>query len=313
MKNSSVREFELAPYRELSDGTIARVYPYHLCFEGKEDAVLFRDDEDCDVMVKYIALSAHKCATFLVHYVVVSNHVHIILLAAEENSAIKLANDLKKRYSMWMNKKYSTKKILCRLEYNILLLDSIWYLRNAIAYVTRNALDNSDAVDSYRWCAHQAFFISTQNKRTTKVADISTRDVRKIFHCRDFSGKKTWAIDNTSRLEPSSVCDVSYVESAFNKNPVYYMKVVGVVNIAEMKMKLEELPRGMRYDADLYQLVSEISMKWYNLEIDRLSLLQKSRLLPYVYRTIRTSVPQLARVLGLEREKVSELLHIKKV
>lgn len=313
MKNFSARDFELAPYRELPDGSITRVYPYHLCFEGKEDAVLFRDDEDCDVMVKYIALSAHKCATILVHYVVVSNHVHIILLAAEENSSVKLANDLKKRYSMWMNKKYGTKGILCGLEYNILLLDSIWYLRNAIAYVTRNALDNSDAVDSYRWSAHQAFFVSTQNKRTTKVADISTRDVRKIFHCRDFSGKKTWAIDNINRLEPSSVCDVSYVESAFNKNPVYYMKVVGVVNIAEMKLKLEELPRGMRYDADLYQLVSEISMKWYNLEIDRLSLLQKSRLLPYVYRTIRTSVPQLARVLGLEREKVSELLHIKKV
>ena len=312
MKNFSAREFELAPYRELSDGTIARVYPYHLCFEGKEDAVLFRDDEDCDVMVKYIALSAYKCATILVHYVVVSNHVHIILLAAEDTNARHVAEEIKKTYSMWMRRKYSEIKALNRLEIKVLALDSLWYLRNAIAYVTRNALDNSRSIDAYPWSAHRAFFASNKYPIGTRMlSDLSLRKQRDVLHSRNFPKCIRWQIDENNSFVPLSICSVRYVEAAFYGDIVFYMKTIGLVNLSEMKVKLVELSSNMQYDSEVYKIVSEISQRWFGVSLNQLSILQKARMISYVRRKIKTTASQLARVFGIEKDKVHEILGTK--
>lgn len=312
MKNFSARDFELAPYRELSDGTIARVYPYHLCFEGKEDAVLFRDDEDCDVMVKYIALSAHKCATILVHYVVVSNHVHIILLVAEDTDAGNVAEEIKKTYSMWMRRKYNEIKVLNRLEIKVLALDSLWYLRNAIAYVTRNSLDNSRSIDAYPWSAHRAFFASNKYPVGTRMlSDLPLRRQREVLHSRHFPKGIRWQIDENNSLVPRSICNVRYVEAAFNGDIVFYMKTIGMVNLSEMQVKLVELSGNMQYDSEVYKIVSEISQRWFGKPLNQLSILQKARMIYYVRRKIKTTSSQLARVFGIEKDKVHEILGIK--
>ncbi len=312
MKNFSARDFELAPYRELPDESITRVYPYHLCFEGKEDAVLFRDDEDCDVMVKYIALSAHKCATILVHYVVVSNHVHIILLAAEDTDAGNVAEEIKKTYSMWMRRKYNEIKVLNRLEIKVLALDSLWYLRNAIAYVTRNSLDNSRSIDAYPWSAHRAFFASNVypvGKRM--LSDLSLRKQREVLHSRHFPKGIRWQIDENNSLVPRSICNVRYVEAAFNGDIVFYMKTIGMVNLSEMQVTLVELSSNMQYDSEVYKIVSEISQRWFGKPLNQLSILQKARMISYVRRKIKTTSSQLARVFGIEKDKVHEILGTK--
>ena len=56
-----------------------------------------------------------------------------------------------------------------RLDVKVMLLDSIWYLRNAIAYLTRNALDNSQSIGSYLWSAHRAFFADNKVSQNQKM------------------------------------------------------------------------------------------------------------------------------------------------
>lgn len=309
----SARPFELAPYKELPDGTVARVYPYHLCFEGKDDAVLFRDGEDYDVAVKYIALSSFRCVTLLVHYVVVSNHMHIILLAASDSDPAHVADDIKKTYSMWMRRKYGESKALMRLDIKVLALDSIWYLRNAIAYVTRNALDNSRSIGTYLWSAHRAFFAgNAASLDLKKISDFSVRRQRELLHSRTFPDNLRWQLDEALCLEPRSICDTKYVEAAFNNDIVFYMKTVGLVNLPEMKMRLTELSGELQNDTEMYKLVSEISHRWFGFSINQISLIQKARLIPYVRRKMKTTPSQLARVFGLDKERVREILGVKK-
>lgn len=280
MKNFSAREFELAPYRELSDGTIT--------------------------------LSAHKCATILVHYVVVSNHVHIILLAAEDTDAGNVAEEIKKTYSMWMRRKYNEIKVLNRLEIKVLALDSLWYLRNAIAYVTRNSLDNSRSIDAYPWSAHRAFFASNvYSVGTRMLSDLPLRKQREVLHSRHFPKGIRWQIDENNSLVPRSICNVRYVEAAFNGDIVFYMKTIGMVNLSEMKVKLVELSSNMQYDSEVYKIVSEISQRWFGKPLNQLSILQKARMISYVRRKIKTTSSQLARVFGIEKDKVHEILGIK--
>ena len=67
--------------REMPDGSARRVYPFHVSLEGLKKAIICRDEEDYDVMVKYVFLCAMAANVRVVTYVVVSNHLHVILLA----------------------------------------------------------------------------------------------------------------------------------------------------------------------------------------------------------------------------------------
>ena len=73
--------------REMPDGSARRVYPFHISLEGLEKAIICRDDQDYDVLVKYIFLCALSKNVRVVTYVVVSNHLHVIVLAEDLEQA----------------------------------------------------------------------------------------------------------------------------------------------------------------------------------------------------------------------------------
>ena len=52
------------------------------------------------------------------------------------------------------------------------------------------------------------------------------------------------------------------------------------------------------------------SLRWYQQELADLSIDRKIRLVPYLWRTRKTTVPQMARTLGLRRQQISDILHI---
>ena len=64
--------FERNPYRELPDGAIAKVYPFHFSLEGLETRILCREGTDYDAFVKIICICARRTNVILVIYAVVS-------------------------------------------------------------------------------------------------------------------------------------------------------------------------------------------------------------------------------------------------
>ena len=59
---------ERSVVRKMPDGSTRRVEPYHVCLKGLETAILCRDDEDYDVMVKVLAVCARR------HNVIIVTH-----------------------------------------------------------------------------------------------------------------------------------------------------------------------------------------------------------------------------------------------
>ena len=90
------RRFERNPYRELPDGTIAKVYPFHFSLEGLESRILCREDSDYDAFVKIICVCAIRTNVIVVIYTVVSNHVHCIILAPDQETADAFAREVKR-------------------------------------------------------------------------------------------------------------------------------------------------------------------------------------------------------------------------
>ena len=290
--------------RELPSGTVCNVYPFHVCLKGTELAVLCRDDEDYDVMVKAIAVCARRKDVVIVIYTVVSNHCHVVVLAASHAAASAFGEELKRMYSMWFTRKYGEKAVLRRVMMSAIYLDSDWYVRNALAYVPRNALDNGCNIDGYKWSGYRAMFRGNDGTKGRKVASMTKRERESVLHTGMSLVDVAWAVDEDGYLIPESFCDKDYLEQVFGNSQAFFLKTIGSLNPAEMGSKLIDMPRKRTTDGELLKVVEELSVRWFGSGLADISLDRKIRLLTYVFRTRKTTVPQLARVLGLERETV---------
>lgn len=299
--------------RALPDGNVRTVHPFHICIKGLETAVLFRDESDYDAMVKVLCVSAWRCDVIVVIYAVASNHCHVAVLAKTQFDADAYAIEIKKMYSMWFSRKYSERKILRRIEAKALYLDSDWYVRNVLAYIPRNAIDNGFNVNEYKWSGYQAAFQKGEREpqASKPVKLLKSRDKERIMHTGEKLDRVPWLIDSDGCLIPWSFCDYTYLEQAFNNDQSFFLKTIGALNVAEMRYSLEERPYVMVSDTELYKSVNEVSEQWFSKGLDGLSLEQKNRLVPYIGHTRKTTPKQLARVFGMTVEKIEGIVQAK--
>ena len=68
--------------------------------------------------------------------------------------------------------------------------------------------------------------------------------------------------------------------------------------------------RERQTDMELYRTVEDKARTWYGKSVYDLSPGQKSKLILYIYHSVRTTIAQLARCFGLGREYVGNLLGI---
>ena len=303
--------FVKAIVREMPDGSSRRVYPFHISLEGLKKAIICRDDEDYDVLVKYVCLCALRMNVRLVTYVVISNHLHIIVLAENAEQAKAVGEEVRRRYAMWFSRKHHERILYHDKCVDVQWIDTYWYLRNAIAYDFRNALDNSDNLERYPWSGYRACFSKGRCPvKTRPVSSLTKREREVIFHTNDTIAGTGWLINDDNYLEPVSTCDYTYIEEAFERSQAFLLKTIGTVNMAEMQEKLVDAPRTRLHDSEFFKMVSEVSERWFNKPVSALSLTEKMRLIPFVSRTSNTTVPQLSRAFGLDREKVTEILRM---
>jgi hypothetical protein len=299
--------------RVLPDGTVGNVQPFHICLEGLEKAVLCHDDKDYDAFVKIICLAARRKNVIVVIYAVVSNHSHATVLARCQGDADGYGEEVKKMASMWVSARYGERKLLRRTDMKAPCLDSEWYVRNTLAYVPRNALDNGCNVNEYRWSGYRAMFRGRIPPGfpgpVRKVTEMTRREHRVVFHTGDNLSGVPWLVDAEGCLVPESFCDTEYLEQAFNYDQAYYIRTIGTVNVSEMRQRLVDGPRTMHTDGEVLKDAAAEAIRWFGTDLSALSLLQKTRLIPYFNRTRKTTVRQLARVFGLSREMILSILH----
>jgi hypothetical protein len=64
----------------------------------------------------------------------------------------------------------------------------------------------------------------------------------------------------------------------------------------------------MQTDGEFYKQANETCQRWFQAELSNISEERKLRLIPYLFRTTHTTIPQLSRIFGLSRSKVSHIL-----
>ena len=301
--------FERIVTRTLPDNTTRRVFPFHLSLEGMESVLLCRDDEDYDHLEKSIYLSALECNTLVVIGIAMSNHGHAVVLATDYAAVFGMGEQIKKRHSQYLSWKYGERNLLRLSTPDVQYLDSEWYVRNALAYVPRNALDAGTRIEDYRWSGYRGMFVEGRCPPGGRpVASMSRREREALFRSHQDLSKVPWIVNADGGVEPASACDYPYLESAFAHDQAFFLKTIGTVNTAEMRQKLSLNKRIRQTDNQIQAVVSDLAGRWFQKDIKDLTPEQKARLLPYIHHSYRTSIPQLARCLQLPREVVSALL-----
>ena len=305
--------FERVVLRRLPDGSTRKVYPFHISLEGMESVLLCRDDEDYDQLEKAFYLSALRNNCMVITHIAMSNHGHVGLLAPRMETALLVGEDIKKHHSQYISWKYSEPGILSRSHVDVQYLDSDWYVRNALAYIPRNANDTGCRIEDYPWSGYRGLFVGGKSLHACRrVSSLSRREREALFRTHLDLSCVPWLINAQGSLEPASACDWQYLESAFNHDQAFFLKMIGSVNMAEMQQKLEMNKRVRHTDAEMLAIISNLAEKFYHRSILELTPDMKARLLPYLYRGYRTGVPQLARCLQMPRDLVAGLIPMKR-
>lgn len=300
--------FQRIVTRTLPDGSTAKVYPFHLSLEGLESNLLCRDEEDYDVVEKCMYVSAWQCNVLGVSHVVMSNHGHQCVLAPSMEHVLRLAENLKQRCSMYIARKYGEHNVLLGTSTDVQLLDSDWYVRNVLAYIPRNVMALDIRPEDYPWCSYRALFvdgISADGHRM--VSALSRREKEALLHTHTDLSRVPWLLDRDGHLVPTTCCDWAYAESAFGDDQTFFLKTIGTVNTAEMEQKLVHNHRAMSKDSAFLLIVNDMAERWFQKKPFELTIEQKTRIIPYLFHCYRTTVPQLARCLRMERDEVERI------
>lgn len=302
-------EFKRIVTRTLPNGKASKVYPFHISLEGLESNLLCRDDEDYDHLVKSFLIGSYKHNCIIIIYIAMSNHGHIALLSEDMNCAYNAARSIKKRHSQYLSWKYNEKSLLARSDISVKYLDSDSYLRNALAYIPRNALDAGSRIEDYPWSSYRGVFSQGRCPSAIRsVSSLSRRERESIFRTHEDLNNVPWLLNAENNVEPASACDYQYLESAFKCDQAFFLRTIGSLNLSQMRQQLVVNGRIRQTDTEMLAVIKDMADRWFHKPMLDLTPEQKARMLPYLYRSYRTSIPQLARCLSMNRNVVSGLL-----
>lgn len=271
--------------------------------------LLCKEDDDYDCFVKYIFVCALRCNVIAVSYTVVSNHAHILVLSPDKASCYRLGDDLKRIYGMYFTQNHHEESPMAGNRVLPLEIRSDKHLRNVMAYIPRNAEDNGGQISEYPWSSISAYFQGRDGYAPgRKVSRMPTREAKRVFRTNMSLKRLPWEVDGNGDLIPASACDHRYLEEAFLHDEAFFLRLIGSVNVSEMQETLVAAPRTRLRDSEFRREAENLSQDWFKVRLSDLSREKKVRLIVHMDRIRRCGIPQLARIFGMEREEIAQLL-----
>ena len=273
-----------------------------------KNTIWFRDEEDFKAVMNIIPVLAALAGVNILAFILMSNHVHFVLEGSYEQVLIFI-NDLKRRYSYYLNCKYQIKEALRNNQVDIqeigLEEDS---LERAIAYVQMNSVAAGICLGpaEYPWGSGGCFFRSSPVKGTS-VEDMSFRARYRLFHCKK-DIPCGLILGNEGYILPESYVRTEFVESIFRRQDRmnFFLR-----NSSKAKRRLDvgdsEIP--VFKDQIILPVLKDLCRTLFNKgSIKDLHPKQKTELLRQLRFRFSANVNQLVRVTEIPYEEVVRLL-----
>lgn len=272
------------------------------------ESIWFRNDQDFKVGMNYIAIISLTTGIKVLAFILMSNHVHLVLQCTREE-AEWFFNELKRRYSEYLSRRYGTRDFL-RL--NDCVIQPVFIedesLERAIAYTIMNSVAANICLTAsdYPWSSASAYFKMTSSNGM-RIGDMSERARRRVLHSRSLIPEDT-VVGDCGYILPESFIPVKFVESIFRipKRLNWFM-----FNSSKAKKRMAASENGIpsfRDQVILAALPDMCNSKFRKSSISELGAEEMSDLVKEVRRRFNSDAHQIARVIGLPYPEVSKML-----
>lgn len=272
------------------------------------EKIWFRDDQDFRVGMNYIAIISLSSGINVLAFILMSNHVHLVLQCTREQ-ARWFIDELKRRYSEYLSRRYGTDDFLRRNGADIqpVILEDESFER-AFAYTIMNPVAANICLNAfeYPWSSAGAYFRPTV-REGMKARDMSIRARRKLLHSRSEIPDGV-IVGGNGFILPESFIPVKFVESVFRtpKRLNYFM-----MNSSKAKKRMLSQESGIPSFKDQVIIASVPDLcrsLFHKTVISELDELELTDLIKQVRRRFSADINQIARVLGVKYSDVARML-----
>lgn len=133
-------------------------YPHHLIQRGNDRQLVFRDEEDYGIFLKFLRDAARRFKVAVHAYVLMPNHFHLLATPIDETGLSRMMQWVGRYYVPYFNRKYQRTGTLWQGRYRTTLVDPDHYLLACSRYIELNPVraELVATADHYPWssCMH---------------------------------------------------------------------------------------------------------------------------------------------------------------
>jgi putative transposase len=186
--------------------------PLHIMHRGNNRQAIFESEEDMVRIKEDIKLSLLNSNCFLHAYVIMTNHLHLLVTPADKGQLTKFMQSMANRYVRYFNAKHQRTGTLWEGRYKSCLVDSDQYLFSLYKYIEMNPIRAGmvkNIVD-YKWSSYRHNALGQMDslvaehplyKDLGENVEQRSENYRKIFSDLNSTEKETQITEATMRGE----------------------------------------------------------------------------------------------------------------
>jgi putative transposase len=142
--------------------------PYHIISRGNNREPVFQEKEDFEKYLEICRRYKEQYEFKLYHWVLMSNHIHLLIETKENSSLSKIMQGINLAYTIWFNRKNGKVGHLWQDRYKSAVVEKDRYLLECGRYIERNPLRARIVNDprEYPWSSYRAYGYGEEDRLT---------------------------------------------------------------------------------------------------------------------------------------------------
>ena len=147
-------------------------YPHHVILRGNNRQAIVLDDQDRTTLRAWLGEYAEQFKVALHAYVLMDNHLHLLLTPEDDTGLPSLMQALGRRYVRYFNHRHGRTGTLWEGRYRSTLIESEAYLLACMVYIDLNPVRAGMVAEpqDYSWSSHLHCIGQKSDKRVTHHA-----------------------------------------------------------------------------------------------------------------------------------------------
>lgn len=282
---------------------------YHVCSEGLERRMIFRNREEFVFGMNQVAILCQKHMVTVLCFCLMGNHFHFIL-SGPYQECLRFGSEYKRMCAMLMRQNQGIEQAMKEVEVQIKRIADRSYLEYAIAYVLRNPMVAGFRLmpHQYPWGSGDMYFRNDYVPVGRRIDSFSKKELRdlKLYSRNPVPGY--YMTDSSGMISPLCYIDYKTVEDLFG-HPARLAGLLSAKKEAEFEVFLGIADK---YNPDMEELkdsVRELIRIEFGVKaVSQLSLEQKMKLCGLMRRNFNASRKQIALITRLNQETISRLV-----